>query len=126
MDNSGHQTDQQTEWARELRQMAIKAEKRLWNQFRLGNKLGLKIRRQHPFGPYFFDFYCFKAKLALEIDGSSHEGCEDYDARRDAYALSRGVKTLRFSPRVADQDIDLFAAWFREECNKRFDELKEK
>ena len=126
MDDIRHQSDQQTDRARELRNVAIEAESRLWNQFRLGNPGGLKIRRQHPFGRYFLDFYCFKAKLALEIDGSSHEGREEYDARRDAYLLERGVKTVRFSPKVADQDIDYFALWFREECEKRAREINEK
>ena len=124
--NWGISRTNKTERARELRQIAINAEKRLWYQFRLGNVTGLKIRRQHPFGPYYLDFYCHKAKLALEIDGSTHEFREDHDARRDAYLLSSGVVTLRFSPRVADQDIDLFAAWFREVGEKRFEQLKQK
>ena len=124
MDDIRVQSDDQTERARELRQIAIDAEKKLWFHLRLGNKTGLKIRRQHPFGPYFLDYYCFKAKLALEIDGSSHEGHEEYDGRRDAYVLSRGVKTLRFSPKVADEDIEYFAIWFREECDKRAEELQ--
>jgi very-short-patch-repair endonuclease len=31
------------------------------------------FRRQHPIGPYVLDFYCAKARLAIEIDGMSHE-----------------------------------------------------
>ena len=124
MDDIRVQSDDQTERARKLRQMAIDAEKKLWYQLKAGNVSGLKVRRQHPFGPYFLDYYCFKAKLALEIDGSSHEGSEEYDACRDAYLLARGVKTLRFSPKVADEDIEHFVIWFREECEKRAEELR--
>ena len=124
VDGLQFQTDEQTARARELRQAYIDAERKLWFYLRGENTLGPKIRRQHPFGPYYLDFYCFAAKLALEIDGSSHEGREEYDARRDAYLLSRGVKTLRFSPEVADQDVDYFAKWFRLECVARIEELK--
>ena len=124
MDGIRVKSDDQTERARELRQLAIDAEKKLWYLLKAGNAVGFKVQRQHPLGPYFLDYYCFKAKLALEIDGSSHEGREEYDACRDAYCLARGVKTLRFSPKVADEDIEYFVTWFREECEKRVEELK--
>ncbi len=123
MDDLRTQTDEQTARARELRRVAIRAEKKLWFQFRQGNKLELKIRRQHPFGPYYLDFYCAAALLALEIDGSSHDFREEYDAKRDAYLLSKGVVTLRFSPGVADEGIAEFVAWFRGECIRRSTEL---
>ena len=34
------------------------------------NGVGLKFRRQHPFGPYILDFYCLELKFAVEIDGA--------------------------------------------------------
>jgi very-short-patch-repair endonuclease len=33
---------------------------------------GAKFLRQHQIGPYFLDFYCEKAKIAVELDGSQH------------------------------------------------------
>lgn len=44
--------------------------------------LGYKFSRQKPLGFFIVDFYCAKLKLAIEIDGSSHDGREEYDARR--------------------------------------------
>jgi very-short-patch-repair endonuclease len=31
------------------------------------------FRRQHPIGRYVLDFYCAGARLAVEIDGLSHD-----------------------------------------------------
>ena len=124
VDGTPVQSDEMTVWARELRQKAIDAEKKLWFQFRQGNMTGLKIRRQHPVGPYVLDFYCSKAKLALEIDGSSHEFRHSSDARRDGYMLSKGIKTIRMSPSIADENIHEYVEWFREECIQRATERR--
>lgn len=106
-----------------MRQEAIRAEKRLWYLFKAGNKSDFKIRRQHPIGPFIVDFFCFSAKLALEIDGWSHIGCEALDAARDAYLSKMGIKTIRVGPSVADEGINEFVEWFREECRIRAEEL---
>jgi very-short-patch-repair endonuclease len=34
---------------------------------------GMKVRRQHPHGPYIFDFFCSAAALAIEVDGMAHD-----------------------------------------------------
>jgi very-short-patch-repair endonuclease len=70
-------------YARENRKNPTKAENIVW-QVLLRNKqmLGYKFSRQKPLGPFIVDFYCAKLKLAIEIDGSSHDGREEYDARR--------------------------------------------
>jgi very-short-patch-repair endonuclease len=31
------------------------------------------FRRQHPVGPYVLDFYCAKARLAVEVAGIAHD-----------------------------------------------------
>jgi very-short-patch-repair endonuclease len=119
------QGDDQTQRARELRRKAISAEKKLWFHFKAGNKKGLKIRRQHPVGPFFIDFYCFAANLALEIDGSSHDGKHEYDQARDKFLLSKGIEVLHFPPGMADNDILEFVSWFRLECLKRIESRKQ-
>jgi very-short-patch-repair endonuclease len=74
------------------------AEKRLWSLVR-NNRLGVKFRRQVPFGPYIVDFFCFSAKLVVELDGGQHyrEEGKEYDLRRDEYLVARGLTVLRFS-----------------------------
>lgn len=123
MDGRDFQPDEQTSRAREFRQTAIKAEDKLWRKFRASNIDDLKIRRQHPIGPFIVDFYCFPARLALEIDGSSHNDQEVRDAARDKYLAKMGVETIRVSPCVADEIISEFVNWFREQCRERANQL---
>jgi very-short-patch-repair endonuclease len=81
------------------------AEARIWSYLR-GNSLGLKIRRQVPFGPYILDFFCGKARLCIELDGSQHYTAEGMrnDEERDAFLRSEGVEVIRFSDRDALQN----------------------
>ncbi|HEY3814697.1 MAG TPA: DUF559 domain-containing protein [Caulobacteraceae bacterium] len=95
------------EKARELRREMSPPEVVLWNALR-GGRLGYKIRRQHPLGPYIVDFFCAAAKLAIEIDGPSHEDKAQvaHDARRDRYLLARGVRTVRIPSVMVMTDLD--------------------
>jgi len=72
-------------------------EARPWSRLRQ-RASGLPVfRRQHPIGPYVLDFYCAKARLAIEIDGMSHDvgGRPERDLRRDAWLKARGVTVVR-------------------------------
>jgi very-short-patch-repair endonuclease len=55
------------------------------------------FRRQHPYESMIFDFYCAAAKLAVEIDGSTHWSDEAgaKDAARDAWLAGRGLTVMR-------------------------------
>jgi len=57
------------------------------------------FRRQHPIGPYVLDFFCAKARLAIEIDGISHDmdSRPRRDAQRDAWLKEQGVTVMRVS-----------------------------
>ena len=93
--------------ARSLRRRLTPPEARLWVALR-GKALGWRFRRQHPIGPYVLDFYCDRAKLAVEVDGSVHYvGANPArDARRDEWMLERGVRTLRLSAILIRDDLD--------------------
>ena len=69
---------------------------------------GLKFRRQHPAGPYVLDFYCDSAKLAVEVDGFVHVTGDhpERDARRDAWLVQRGIRTLRIDSRDVRDELD--------------------
>ncbi len=41
----------------------------LWAALKSQHASGLVFRRQHALGPYIPDFYCVKARLAIEVDG---------------------------------------------------------
>jgi very-short-patch-repair endonuclease len=70
----------------------------LWQILRT-RPMGVKFRRQHPSGIYIIDFYCSDARLAVEIDGRSHDsGCRPVrDSERDAWFAAIGVETLRIA-----------------------------
>jgi very-short-patch-repair endonuclease len=69
------------------------------------------FRRQHPIGPYVVDFYCATARLAIEIDGISHDmgtrPARDID--RDAWLAARGVTVLRIPARELTRRMDELA-----------------
>ena len=86
-----------TSRAQNLRKNMTKEEAHLWYQFLC--RYPLRFRRQYVIGNYIADFYCHKAKLVVELDGSQHYTPEqaEYDRTRSAYLESQGLKVLRFS-----------------------------
>ncbi len=86
-----------TKRAQQLRKSLTKEEARLWNQFL--SRYPLRFRRQYVIGNYIVDFYCHKAKLVVELDGSQHLSPDEmeYDKSRTAYLESQGLQVLRFS-----------------------------
>ena len=83
--------------ARRLRRSLSPPEARLWSRLRARTPGTPAFRRQHPIGPYVLDFYCAKARLAVEVDGMSHDAGDrpERDARRDVWLRERGVTVLR-------------------------------
>ena len=83
--------------AKELRKNATKQEKHLWYDFL--RTYPIRFQRQKAMLGFIVDFYCAKALLVVELDGSQHytrEG-EAYDADRTALLRGLGVCTLRFT-----------------------------
>jgi len=82
--------------ARELRKKSTLTEVLLWREIK-GKKLkGYEFHRQLPIDKYIVDFYCHELKLAIEIDGSSHENIEK-DLKRQDRLEDLGVEFLRFN-----------------------------
>ena len=103
--------------ARELRKDMSLPEKLLWSALRGSRLNGLRFRRQHPMGPYVFDFFCASARLAVEVDSYAHETGDQpkRDAVRDAWMAERGVRTLRIPARWVLDDVDSAVAAIRSE-----------
>jgi very-short-patch-repair endonuclease len=81
-----------------MRRAPTEPERRLWGILRRRQLGGFKFRRQQPVGPYILDFYCFKTKVGIELDGGSHalEDQRVYDEQRREYLASQGICLLRF------------------------------
>lgn len=85
------------EFSRRLRREQTPEEKELWKALRGRRFAGFKFRRQHEVAPYFLDFYCPLARLAVELDGSGHgrPGQLKHDTERDAFLAAKGIAVLR-------------------------------
>ena len=93
--------------SRDLRSNMTDAEQLLWSRLRRKQILGLQFYRQKPLLNYIVDFYCERAKLAIELDGAQHYEPEEaaYDQARSE-ALGRvGVAVLRFTNLQVDQNF---------------------
>ena len=93
--------------ARMLRKTMTDVERKLWSRLR-SNQLGIKFRRQVPFGTYIADFISLEEKLVIELDGSQHyqEDVKRQDQIRDEYFKNEGYTVLRFSNIEIIENID--------------------
>ncbi len=87
------------QYSRQLRGSMTDSERRLWTKIRMKQLKGYQFYRQKPIGDYIVDFFCPKAKLLIEVDGSHHLVGEtiEYDRIRDDYLNSFGLRVLRFT-----------------------------
>ncbi|MBI4303636.1 MAG: endonuclease domain-containing protein [Chloroflexi bacterium] len=85
--------------SRQLRGDMTDAERRLWTKIRLKQLRGFQFYRQKPIGDYIVDFFCPRAKLVVEVDGSQHSSSDtvEYDRIRDEYMNGLGLRVLRFT-----------------------------
>jgi len=78
-----------------LRKNMTNEERRLWNDYLRG--YSVRFIRQKIIGNYIADFYCAKANLVIELDGSQHyeEVGINKDIERTKYLESQGLKVIR-------------------------------
>jgi very-short-patch-repair endonuclease len=99
------------ERVRELRREMTPAERRLWSRLRTRRLGGFKFKRQEWVGPFIADFYCWEAKLIVEVDGTQHADRDDYDCARTAYLKREGFRVVRFwNNQVTDELEGVLAA----------------
>ncbi|UAJ10092.1 endonuclease domain-containing protein [Glacieibacterium megasporae] len=98
--------------ARRLRRDMSLPEVLLWQELRL-RPGGLKFRRQHAVGEYVLDFYCSAARLAIEIDGRSHDHADrpQRDISRDAWLATQGLRCIRIPAAAVLSDASGVASW---------------
>ena len=84
--------------ARKLRRNPTWAERALWRELRNRRFAVFKFRRQYPIGPYVLDFYCVRARLAIELDGDPHgwPRQQAHDLDRSADLAKERIRVLRF------------------------------
>jgi very-short-patch-repair endonuclease len=97
------------ELARKLRQNMTLGEVLLWQRLKRKQLRGYDFDRQRPIDRYIVDFYCKDLKLAIEIDGSSHDGEEAKvnDEIRQERLESLGVRFLRFMDTDVKRNMEM-------------------
>lgn len=92
--------------AKALRKTMTRQEKHLWYDFL--QKYPVKFYKQRPIDNYIVDFYCSKAKLVIELDGSQHYSEKGIlsDTQRTAVLNQLGIEVLRFSNSDVNENFE--------------------
>jgi very-short-patch-repair endonuclease len=94
------------EKARELRNNSTRSEILLWEFLKHKKMSGYDFHRQKPLDEYIVDFFCNELLLAIEIDGESHFGKEEYDEARQKKLENMGIRFLRFEDTEIIYNLD--------------------
>lgn len=107
--------------SRKLRSGMTDAEQLLWQRVRRKQVRGLQFYRQKPLLVFIVDFYCPKAKLVIELDGSQHfeEAHRAADVERDAALEGLGLRVLRFDNRQVFTETEVVMAVIDSEVCQR-------
>ena len=99
------QSEKTRRYSQALRRNMTREERHLWYDFL--KTYPVPIHRQYSFGAYIVDFYCHKAKLVMELDGSQHcePGNMEYDRQRTAYLEKEGLYVMRISNRDVNEQF---------------------
>ncbi len=92
--------------ARNLRRNMTRQERHLWYDFL--RFYPVKFYKQRIIDNYIVDFYCHKARLVIELDGSQHytEQGATSDAERTAVLENYNLFVLRFSNNEIDTQFE--------------------
>ncbi len=103
-----------------LRNEPTSAEKRLWYGFL--RTASPRWNRQRIIDSYIVDFFCLKAKLVVELDGSQHydeNGLIEYDKIRTDYLEALELKVLRFTNSEVEKNFSKVCEKIQLETDQR-------
>ena len=91
--------------AKELRKNMTKEERHLWYDFL--RHYPERFIRQKVLGKYIVDFYCAKAKLIIELDGSQHYEPKEAlkDSVRTGFLEEHGLTVIRIPNNAVQQNF---------------------
>ena len=111
--------------AKALRKNTTPQENHLWYDFL--RSYTPRFQRQKTIGQFIADFYCEKAILVIELDGSQHftpEG-HTHDEARTAAIETVGATVLRFTNRDIDSNFKAVCTKIDAVVHERLDHKKE-
>ena len=119
-EGAGQNADDEKIFSQRLRKEATPEEKHLWYDFL--KSYPTPFRRQVPFGPYFLDFYCAKARLGVELDGSQHdeEEKQQHDQIRTEFPKKTyQIEIVRFTNLDIKQNVEGVCLTIHQEVKRR-------
>jgi very-short-patch-repair endonuclease len=109
---------QTLEVAKYMRTIQTPQEKILWECLRANRLDGLHFRRQQVIDHFIVDFYCHRAGLVIELDGSVHDDPEqhEYDQERGQAIAQRGLRIMRIWDSEIENDLEAVLNRIRVAC----------
>ena len=104
----------------QLRNEPTPQEQHLWYDFL--RTASPRWNRQRIIDSYIVDFFCLRAKLVIELDGSQHydeNGLVEYDKIRTEYLEALGLKVLRFTNSEIEHDFPKVCQQIQQEVDLR-------
>lgn len=92
--------------ARALRKAHVLSEVIFWQQVRAHTFWKIDFDRQRIIGNFIVDFYVKSLGLVIEIDGSSHNDKEEYDAMRENFLVNLGLVVYKISDLRVKHDLN--------------------
>ena len=107
------------QFAKQLRKNMTPWERKLWYCFL--KDYPVRFQRQKCIDHYIADFYCFQAKLIIELDGGGHysSAAESKDASRTLDLEKYGLKVIRFCNVDIDKNFHSVCTVIDEEIKQR-------
>ena len=92
--------------AKTLRKNMTPWERKLWYCFL--NRYPIRFQRQKAIGNYIVDFYCAKARLVIELDGSGHYSTKqtDHDHLRTEELKNMKLNVIRIPNIEVDKNFE--------------------
>lgn len=112
-------------YAKDMRRDMTETEKRLW--FGFLREYPIHFGNQIVKGPYIVDFYCKKARLSIELDGSQHyeEKQLAYDQARTTYLEILEIEELRFPNSEVWENFEGVCETIHRNVRKRLNSVSE-
>ena len=106
--NNNHYNKSFKGLGRALRSKMTKSEACLWKYALKSSQRGVPFRRQRPIDNFIVDFVCLELKLAIELDGITHQYPEviEKDKMKEDKLNALGFVVLRFDDSEVLNDIN--------------------
>lgn len=107
--------EQKRKYAQDMRENMTPAEKVLWSHINR-SQLGYRFIRQGLVWGFIPDFYCQKARLVIEVDGSVHDLKSEQDRIKDQALGEYGITVMRLTNEEVLTRLPMVLDNIRREC----------